>query len=94
MIAGLPGLFRFLFILIIIYYVFKILVRYVFPFLVKRFLNNAQQQFYKQNPHLDPEEQKKREGEVKVKSKPTQKNEKDNSQDDFGDYVDFEEIKE
>lgn len=94
MIAGLPGLFRFLLILIVVYYAFKILVRYVFPFFVKRFLNNAQQKFYNQNPHLDPEAQKKKEGEVKVESKPSQKNEKNDSQDDFGDYVDFEEIKE
>ncbi|RLD36783.1 MAG: hypothetical protein DRI74_08410 [Bacteroidetes bacterium] len=99
MIAGLPGLFRFLLLLIVFYYVFKLLVRFVFPFFVKRFLNKAQQNFYNQNPHLDPDQQKKKEGEVKVESKPkgeknTEQNKSKNSDDDFGDYVDFEEIKE
>jgi len=95
MVAGLPGLFRFLLILIVIYYVFKLLVRYVFPFFVKRYLNKVQEHFYNQNPHLDPEEQKKKEGEVKVESKPENKENKDNNApEDFGDYIDFEEIKE
>ena len=95
MVAGLPGLFRFLLILIVIYYVFKLLVRYIFPFIVKRYLSKVQKQFYNQNPHLDPDEQKKKEGEVKVDFNSERKeNKNDNSTDDFGDYIDFEEIKE
>ena len=95
MIAGMQGLFKFLLILIVIYYAFKLLVRYVFPFFVKSYLNKVQKQFFDQNPHLDPEEQKKKEGEVKVESKPSNNDNKEkNTPDDFGDYIDFEEIKE
>jgi hypothetical protein len=91
--ASIPGLFRFLLILIVIYYVFKLLVRFVFPFVVKNYLNKMQRNFYEQNPHLDPDA-KKKEGEVKVDSCPENGKQAERKDDDFGDYIDYEEIKE
>ncbi len=84
------ALLRFLLILFISYYAFKLIVRYVLPFFLKRHINKFQQQFYNQNPHLDPEEAKRREGEIKIKSK-KDKNSKSSEID--GDYVDYEEVK-
>ena len=93
MLAGLPHLFRFLLILIIVYYVFKLLVRFVFPFFLKNFVEKAQRKFYEQNPHLDPEA-KKREGEVRVEHNPEKSaSSKGKPDDDFGEYVDYEEVK-
>jgi hypothetical protein len=89
--ASIVGVFRVLFILIIAYYIFRLLVRYVFPFILKNYLKKAQKKFYEANPHLDPEPEKQNEGEVKVKSK-TQQNSK-SKENDFGEYVDYEEIK-
>jgi hypothetical protein len=59
--------------------------------MAKNYVKKAQEKFYQQNPNIDPDEAKRREGEVKVKSRP-QKNA--NKKDDLGDYVDFEEIDE
>ena len=90
--ASVTGLFRVLIILIAAYYIFKIVVRFVLPFLVRRFLNNAQKNFYKANPHLDPDPKPTgKEGEVKVKTNSTSKVE--SKTNDFGEYVDYEEIK-
>lgn len=89
--ASATGVFRLLLILVLLYYGFKLLVRYVFPYFLKRFVNNAQKNFYKQNPHLDPDQAKKEEGNVHVNNKNTKSK---HQQNDFGDYVDYEEIKE
>jgi len=91
MIAGLPSVFRFLLILMISYYLFKFIVRYLFPILVRNFVKKAQKNFYDQNPHLDPEKSRGKEGEIHVKKKPDSQ---EKSKDDFGDYIDYEEIKE
>ncbi|MBN2747502.1 MAG: DUF4834 family protein [Bacteroidales bacterium] len=89
--ASLTGFLRVLFILIIVYYVFKLLVRYVFPFFVKRYLSNFQKKFYESNPHLDPNQTTSKDGEVKVKRKTS--DDRKGKPDNFGEYVDYEEIK-
>ncbi len=89
--ASLTGFLRVLFILIIVYYVFRLLVRFVFPFLVKRYLNNFQKKFYDANPHLDPNQSTSKDGEVKVKRKSS--DDRKGKTDDFGEYIDYEEIK-
>jgi hypothetical protein len=54
-------------------------------------VKKAQEQFYEQNPHINPEEAKRREGEVNIKSRPQHQSTK---KDELGDYVDFEEVEE
>jgi len=80
-----------LWIILLIYLFFRLLTRTLFPFLARNYVKKAQEKFYEQNPHINPEEAKRREGEVKVKSRP-QKNAA--TKDQLGDYVDFEEIDE
>ena len=88
-------LLRTIAIIFLVYYVFKLLARYVFPFLLKRWMNKKMGQF--QNQSYDPSNNqqkahdftKKHEGEVKVKSK-SQKNKPET--DGMGDFVDYEEV--
>lgn len=83
----LPRLLEFVFILIIFYYLFKLLVRYLFPWIVKRYLKYFQNKFYEQNPQARPK-QSKDEGKVKVDYEPKQ----DSKSDNIGEYVDYEEV--
>lgn len=88
-------LLRTIAIIIIVYYGFKLLVRYVFPFLITRWANKKMQEFQQQaqNQVRDEEEAKRfvkqHEGEVKINS--TKRSAKPES-DDLGDYVDYEEV--
>ena len=88
-------LLRTLAIIFILFYGFKLLMRYVFPFLLKRWVNKKMGQFQhgNHNSFSDQEKEQKfakqREGEVKIKSK--QKTSKPTS-DGVGDFVDYEEV--
>jgi hypothetical protein len=84
------GALRFIFILIVIYYSFKVVGRWVLPYLIKRYMNRFQKKFFEQNPNLDPNFKTKEEGEVKIKYPNKTKTESDS----IGDYVDYEEVKE
>lgn len=83
------GLFRFLFWFFLISYILRILARYIFPILLKRYINKKQSQFNQQFNHQDSTLEK--EGKVSIKTKP--KKSKDDT-NDMGEYVDFEEVDE
>lgn len=89
-------LLRTIAIIIIVYYGFKLLVRFVFPFLITRWANKKMQEFQNQGQQqfrADEEAKKfvkEHEGEVKINT--TKKSTKHES-DDMGDYVDYEEVK-
>ena len=81
------GLFRFLFWFFLISYILRILGRYIFPILLKRYINKKQSQFHQQfNPQDSTLE---KEGKVSVKTKPKKSK---NDANDMGEYVDFEEV--
>ena len=87
-------LLRTLVIIFLIYYGFKLLARYVFPFLLKRWVNKKMGQFNGQ-AQFETEEKakdyvKQHEGEVKIKTNKSSKTETDN----IGDFVDYEEVEE
>jgi len=88
------NLFLTLLILVLIYYAFKAITRYLLPFLAKRWVNKAQENFRQQQGYVDPEEARKREGEVKVESKPNPNNTQKPNKYDLGDYIEYEEIEE
>ena len=84
------GLFRFLFWFFLISYILRVLGRYIFPILLKRYINKKQSQFnqqFNQQQNTNVEE----EGKVTIKTKP-KKSKSETS--DIGDYVDFEEVDE
>lgn len=88
------SLLRTIFILILFYYAFKAITRFILPYFAKRWVDKAQENFRKQQGYVDPEEARKREGEVKVNPKPTANNGSKTKKEDLGDYIDYEEIEE
>ena len=90
-----PGVLKILLIFFGIYYGFRLLFRYVVPFLLARFVRRAQQnfmdQFQQQAQAQSGPQHDFKEGEVTIEQKKPQPN-KPKFKDE-GDYVDFEEIK-
>jgi len=84
------GLLRTLAIIFIIILVFRVLSRFVFPWLLKSFVNKAQRDFEQKRQDIDDQHSQRPEGEVTIKTKP--KKGQNRSKDDDGDYVDYEEV--
>ena len=81
------GFLYILFWFFLISYILRILGRYLFPILLKRYIKKKQSQFNQQfNQQNSPVEE---EGEVSIKTKP-KKSKTDTN--DMGEYVDFEEV--
>jgi len=81
------GVLKILFIIILVYYGFRLIVRIVFPFILKHFINKAQKNM---NDHFGQGQfDQRQEGEVFIKHDPKKKR---NIDDDQGEYVDFEDI--
>lgn len=86
---------RTILIILAIFYGFRLLSRYVFPFLLKRWINKKMGQFQNQTNSQFQEQQKaqqfakEQEGKVKIKSRG--KNDKPES-DGLGEFVDYEEV--
>ncbi len=80
------GLIKVIFILILIWYVIKLIVRYILPKALLHFINKQQGFGNEYNRRKSAKE-----GEVNIKMEHPPKSKKD--EDDFGEYVDFEEIK-
>lgn len=84
------GFLRTVLFILIFYYLFKFIGRYLLPFLLKKGVENMQKKQQDEfNRHS--EQQKKREGEVTIKQNQKSQNSVNNSNSD-GDFVDFEEI--
>ncbi len=89
--ASLPGFLRMILILILIYYVFKILSRLFAPALMRYVTKKAGQRFGQQfNTHTQSGANKaKKEGEISIDKIPRSKKDTNNN---VGEYVDYEEI--
>ena len=72
----------------LLWYGLKIFLRYGLPWLLARFVRKQQEKY---GPYQQPPGSDRQEGEVRVK-KPSNQATKDDS--GFGEYVDFEDIKE
>ena len=81
--AGLVSFFRTIFFVLLFYYGFVFLMRYVLPFVLARFQQNM---FRQQKRHSKPQ----KEGETSVDPSTVRKKNNNNSQ--IGEYIDFEEI--
>ena len=82
----LVGFLRTLAIIAIIYFGIRIVTRYILPMLVDKGVKNMQQKMQEQQRQQRP---RKPEGEVTIENK---QRKKDTSNQDQGDYVDFEEV--
>jgi hypothetical protein len=84
------GVIRTLIILFVIYYLFKFLGRYVFPFILRSYIHKVEKEM---RQHQGSARQERRpEGEVTIDYTPPRKSTTIKSPGDR-DYVDFEEIK-
>ncbi len=86
------GLFKTLFIILVIYYVLRLFTRYVVPFFAKRYINKMQKDLYNQQYQQGNHHKKKREGDVIINGQQQRSNKKDSNKD-IGEYVDYEEVK-
>ncbi|MEI6695977.1 MAG: DUF4834 domain-containing protein [Bacteroidota bacterium] len=77
----------FIFWIIILYFSFQIIGKFIFPYLLKYFLKRVQQKFTQQDPPID---KNRKEGETNVEFVPETK--KNKTSDNIGEYVDYEEI--
>jgi len=78
---------KFIIISVGIYYLLKITLKALFPFLVKKTFDKMQEQAKQQQ-----EQYQKQEGEVTIDKNPKSSN--NPNKKDIGDYVDFEEVDE
>jgi flagellar basal body-associated protein FliL len=90
--ASVTGLFRLILIVLTVYVVYTLLIRYIFPSLLRKYVTDFQKQFTGENQHRQEEQNPKKEGEISIKYINKDKNTTNNPPDD-GDYVDYEEIK-
>jgi hypothetical protein len=88
--ASLTGLFRLIMYFLLIYVVFATLTRFVFPLLLRGYLNNFRKRYESENPDLFDNE-KKKEGDIKISHINTTQASKKSSADE--EYIDYEEIK-
>jgi uncharacterized protein HemY len=89
--ASLNGVFRLILIVLVIYYAFSFLMRYILPMVMRKYVNDFQKQFTQENRHSQEEMNRKKEGEVSIKFVDKDKNKSQHP--DEGEYVDYEEIK-
>lgn len=81
------GLLRTILIILIIYYGFKMISRYLLPFFLKRFIKNVQNKANQQQQNQQQPDMKV--GETVIDKKPQDTNQSNNS---VGEYVDYEEV--
>lgn len=78
---------RFVVVLLVIWYGIRLIVKYVLPWLIMHFINKQQRNY----DNYSQKTSRKKEGEINIKKGTGEKKKKDDTQ--FGEYVDFEEIK-
>lgn len=83
------GLLRTLLIIVVIYYLLKVLGRWLFPKAVQYTAKKMQERFQEQQAAYHRDETKVKEGETLIDSYPSQKK---NTDKKVGEYIDFEEI--
>ena len=71
---------------VILYYAFKLFLRYVLPWILARFIRNQNERFSQHYQSTKPEE-----GEVRIRKNKANRKKDDNG---FGEYVDFEDVNE
>lgn len=87
--ASLSGVLRVILIVLLIYFGLKLIFRWFGPMILKWMLKRVGKKFGQNFSNFDPNFQKEKEGEVTIDRKP--KNQR-KSNNDVGEYVDYEEI--
>ena len=80
---------RFLLIVLLIYLFFRLFTGYILPWIIRLWLKRFQKRFYDQNPHIRTDKDYQ-DGKVTIKK--VKQEDAANIPDDFGDYVDYEDV--
>jgi hypothetical protein len=83
------GFIRIILILILFYYGVRIITRYLLPLFLGKYVNRKMNDFQGQSGRQEKTKSRKREGEVTVDYSPQEEKKQNNR----GDYVEYEEIK-
>lgn len=87
--ASFEGILKTILIILLIYFGFKLFIKWFGPMILKYFLGKIGKKFQEQFNQSPPTSSKKKEGEVVIEKKPG-KGGKSNK--DVGEYIDYEEI--
>ncbi|HOW32058.1 MAG TPA: hypothetical protein PLP88_10840 [Bacteroidales bacterium] len=88
--ASFTGIVRLLGILILIYAIYSLIVRYLLPIMVNKSVRKFQEKCFEDNPHLRKNREKQQEGEITItRSDDVQAKQEYNNAED----TDYEEIK-
>jgi len=87
--AGLVNVLRTILIILVIYYVFKIVMRFAFPLLMKRFMGKMEKKFQQQQGQYRPDQHTTKVGETSIDKKPDSNSSTNNN---VGEYVDYEDV--
>jgi hypothetical protein len=90
-VANLPKALEVILIILIVYYAFSFLMRYIIPSLMRKYINDFQKRFTQENQRPREDQTLKKEGEISITYVNKDKNGIHKPDDD--DYVDYEEIK-
>lgn len=89
--SSITGIFRLLLIVVTVYAVYSLFIRYIIPSLMKKYVEDFQKRFTQENQHFQDEQNRKKEGEISIKF--VEKDKNSTKQPDDSEYVDYEEIK-
>jgi len=80
-------MFKFIFIVVVIFYGFRLLAKLLFPMFIKKMVNNVAQKAREQHGYTA--QKSTEEGETVIDKTPIKQNQAKNK---IGEYVDFEEV--
>ena len=90
--ASLSEVLRVLLIVLLIYFGFKLFIRWFGPIILRYFLKKVGKKFEQRFSQFGPmagQQQQQKQGEITIDKKPEKKRK---SKNDVGDYIDYEEI--
>jgi hypothetical protein len=89
--ASVTGIIRLLLVIFIVYIIYNLFMRIIFPSVMRKYVSDIQKQFNPENQRTQQEQNRKKEGEVSIKFVNKDKSTTNNPDD--GEYVDYEEVK-
>jgi len=87
--ADLLGFLRTILIILVVYYVFKFVMRLAFPLMMKKFMSKVERKFQEQQGQYQSQQPSTKVGETVIDKKP---NASKKTNDDVGEYVDYEDV--
>lgn len=92
--AGIPNVLRTIFLIVLFYYIFKLLRLYVLPFILRWMMKKGSERMQAEMKRRADQQRGaetiKDDGQIKVER--VKKSPKSKKNDDLGDYIDYEEV--